>query len=257
MKKIAFTFIVLASLATSIAYGASYGLNGRSVDLEVSSSQFLSITDASQSGLDITGDLSISVWANHESFGWNAFVSKRSDTGNQRSYLFGQNSSVAIAVQLSSTGSDATNTNYTFDFSPTLGVWYHYVMVFTASSDPIVYVNGSLVVKNVDDTPPASLHDSTAPFRIGQGRDSDLIMDGMIDEVRIYNIALTADEVANLYSRNSQASPKRGSSLKGYWRLNNGSLILDESGNDNTLTNNNSALFVTDVPWAGNIPTGI
>jgi hypothetical protein len=39
----------------------------RSLDLERSSSQYAYITDGSQSGLDITGDLSISLWAKFES----------------------------------------------------------------------------------------------------------------------------------------------------------------------------------------------
>ena len=41
--------------------------NSHSLDLESSSSQYASITDASQTGLDITGDLTIELWAKFES----------------------------------------------------------------------------------------------------------------------------------------------------------------------------------------------
>ena len=37
--------------------------------------------------------------------------------------------------------------------------------------------------------------------------------------------------------------------LVGYWKLNNS--LLDETSNDNDLTNNNSATFSTDVPFSG------
>jgi len=40
--------------------------------------------------------------------------------------------------------------------------------------------------------------------------------------------------------------------LKGYWKLNDS--LLDETTNNNDLTNVNSAVFSTDVPFGGSPP---
>ncbi len=64
---------------------------------------------------------------------------------------------------------------------------------------------------------------------------------GSIDEARVYNRALTADEVANLYRLTAPTGTD--TSLKGYWSFNgqdmSGTTAYDRSGagNDGTLTN--------------------
>jgi len=55
-------FSLLVFLLPSFAFAAS-----ASIDLERSSSQYLSITDASQTGLDFTGDFTIEGWVKLES----------------------------------------------------------------------------------------------------------------------------------------------------------------------------------------------
>ncbi|MBU4422136.1 LamG domain-containing protein [Patescibacteria group bacterium] len=68
---------------------------------------------------------------------------------------------------------------------------------------------------------------------------------GSIDEVRIYNYALSADEIANLYSsakQNYVSAPPR-SGLVGYWTMDaddyNGTTLLDKSGRGNHGTDSN------------------
>jgi len=65
--------------------------------------------------------------------------------------------------------------------------------------------------------------------------------EGFIDEVRIYNRALSAEEVKNLYdsSKREYVTAVNGTGLGGYWKMNdnaNNSIVADSSGNNNTGT---------------------
>jgi hypothetical protein len=75
--------------------------------------------------------------------------------------------------------------------------WYHVVAVYSNSKTAYVYVNGAL--KNSGNE--ATLDwDSGAKFRIGRPFDNTYYFDGIIDDVRVYNRALSADEVKRLYN---------------------------------------------------------
>src|SRR5207247_6557818 len=64
------------------------GKIGNGADFESANNEFFSITDASQNGLDITGDLTISCWVKFESVvGIQAMTGKHDPTGNNRSYI--------------------------------------------------------------------------------------------------------------------------------------------------------------------------
>src|SRR3990172_1052049 len=67
--------------------------NTKSLDLELSSSQYASIADASQTGLDITGDISVVAWIDLEELPSTAttdftIIGKWTSASGKRSYLF-------------------------------------------------------------------------------------------------------------------------------------------------------------------------
>ncbi len=77
-----------------------------------------------------------------------------------------------------------------------LGTWMHVAAVFAASSRTEVWING--VLSGSAGAPPSAiLDDPTARFRIGCGESNDYVV-GSIDEVRMYNRALSAPEIAAL-----------------------------------------------------------
>ena len=67
MKKLLNKILALALLVCLIPNNVLASANTHSTDLESGSSQYWSITDASQTGLDITGDFSIEGWVKLES----------------------------------------------------------------------------------------------------------------------------------------------------------------------------------------------
>src|SRR3990167_3130654 len=67
--------------------------------------------------------------------------------------------------------------------------------------------------------------------------------DGLIDDVRVWSVFKTAEEIAASYNVELCCDE---TNLQGYWRLDNA--LTDLTTNTNDLTNNNSATFSVDIP---------
>src|SRR3989344_5462976 len=133
--------------------------------------------------------------------------------------------------------------------------WQHVVVIHDNSSltnDPVFYINGVLSATTEHQTPTgtAFASDSAQSLRMGERGDGLRTFDGLIDDVRVYNRALSSDEIKRLY--------KIGATLKVNTSVNTGTLkdglvglwsfdgkdmattiAFDRSGNNNngTLTN--------------------
>ena len=118
-------------------------------------------------------------------------------------------------------------------------IWTFVSVTYDASSGTMTLYKNS---EQVDQATGVPLHEeSTTTFigRYGSGK----VWCGDIDEVALWNKALSADEIAEIgYEANDfNATMNRGSyessnNLVGYWRMNEGegSLLSDASGNGNT-----------------------
>src|SRR3989338_3532519 len=127
----------------------------------------------------------------------------------------------------------------TSNLSPNMEEWYHVAVTYDGTNQKI-YVNGSL-----DNTGASAITPATTNVPLYIGRTLGLApdnSDGFIDEVRIYNRALSAAEIQALYKSGTvkYATPS-DTGLVGYWSMNegSGSYAGDSSGNKNngTLTN--------------------
>jgi hypothetical protein len=116
------------------------------------------------------------------------------------------------------------------------GVWY-FATVTRTSSGSQIYING-VSDGSVGAAGPGPSED---PTYIGRYYAlSNYFFDGIIDDVRIYNRALSADEIRKLY-KSGQATLKQGPTnggLVGHWKFDEGSGTSagDSSGNSNTGT---------------------
>lgn len=122
---------------------------------------------------------------------------------------------------------------------------WHYLLGTWDGTTMRGYRDGVLVSSYV----PAGSKDggSSAPFLIGAGTNSSLVktefMTGSVDEVRVYNRALSADDVSRLYKlqKPKVAGGTNSNGLVGYWPLDEGSGIRAEdmstNSNNGTLTN--------------------
>jgi len=229
--------------------------NTHSIDLELSSSQSLSIADASQTGLDITGNISIAAWIRLEQLpstaGTSFAIASKDDGGIVRSYLMQINSA---NDKLEMYCWDAVNnlTRFSMDTAfvgGDVGNWIHIAATVTiASTSAVFYKNGAVSANTTLATAATSIRNTADDFVIGARDNSpyDLYFDGMIDEVVITSDVITAGEAANLYAGYDASTIL--DNIGGYWKLNN--VLTDSSGNGNTLTNNGTATFSTTVPFA-------
>jgi hypothetical protein len=88
-------------------------------------------------------------------------------------------------------------------FEPTLnlvtGSWYHIVGVFDGSTKTLrAYLNGNALPSSY--TIDSGISNDTTNLYIGRWANSSYLLDGLIDNVRIYNRVLSAAEVQAIYT---------------------------------------------------------
>jgi hypothetical protein len=247
----------LSFLKLWIVRNTGQSTGATSMDFERSVPHSLEITDAAQTGLDISGDLTFEAYVNLESFatgGRDSIIfSKVLFAGENRSYSFGIKDTLALKLIVSGTGTDATTDEMTSSINPTLtvGEWVHLavtydVSIFTAT----FYQNGvQLGTTKVGPKSISSIFNGTAKFMIGSqeqdGGGANLSSwDGKLAQVRVWNVIRTAGEILANKDKDLVGNE---TGLVGYWKLRGN--ILDETSNNNDLTNNNSTPFVSDVPF--------
>lgn len=221
--------------------------NTHAVVLASASSQYLSITDASQTGLDLTGNFTIEFWvkmtSQPSSGAGYAMVSKWESVAGKRSYVieyFNDSGTLKIRSAISTDGSDANAHVGATDYTLTNGTWFHIAVTYdTTSEDMKLYVNGAL--QDTYATGLTSVFNSGSPFFIGATGDGTPAnyADAQFDDVRVWSSERTADEIEDFYDKQILVQ----SGLEGYWRLNNDS--TDETSNSNDLTQNGSPTFTT------------
>lgn len=135
--------------------------------------------------------------------------------------------------------------------SPVLSLnkWYHVVVTQTGATAPSIFVDGVLAPSSVVLSQGNEVVPSTQISTIGrQGAwATDLYWNGYVDDVRIYNRALNAAEIAALYTAGAPTKTsvtntnKLTSGLVGYWTFDGKNMTATQAtdiagGNTGTLT---------------------
>lgn len=238
----------------ALSFSGVQALNTHSVDLESGSSQYLSITDDSQTGLDITGDITMEAWVNVESQpSTNQSYTIVGKWGNNQSvnqsYLmrYGDESGTKKIIFIGNDGTDVRLAKADVNLSN--GTWSHVAVTWDASSSTaVIYVNGIAQTTTMSGVSITSIFNGSGTFVAG-ARDAgtfDEFFDGKIDDVRVWSRERTATEVADDRLRELNGNE---TGLVGYWKLNNS--LSDSTSNNNALTNNGSAIFDTATPFDG------
>lgn len=182
----------------------------KSADFESDNNEWLSIADAAQTGLAITGAISLGAWIKPESLSdanGHAIIMKYLTTGNQRSYalwLQPTTGSYYVRCNLSNNGTDVTAATGATALSA--GTWYHICAVYDHVTDIRVYVDG-LLDSNGAENPKAysgGIADKSSEFRLGRHPVDDWEYDGLMDEVFVFNRALSAAEVLEIKTNGIQ-----------------------------------------------------
>lgn len=223
--------------------------NTHSIELERSSSQYLSITDAAQTNLDLT-NFTYECWIKFETVaavGDCGLVIKYVTAGDQRSFgiRFINDPLSEIQIFTSTNGASGTEVARTVSWTPSVDIWYHIACVLNGGSFKF-YVNGSQ--QGTTQTGLGTPFNSTAPLEIGVYSPTGAYLDAELDDIRIWSDERTQSEINNYKATELVGNE---ANLVAYWKLNNS--LLDETSNNNDLTNNGAAVFSTDVPTFSSI----
>jgi hypothetical protein len=178
--------------------------------------------------LDITKQITIEFWAKRPSSISSIPISKWASGG--RTFQISWNNTGEIVADFSQDASASAGNRRIFTTTngfTSLNTWYHFVIVADVPMDDYkVYVNGKDEAGTKSWDVISSLYVSTAPLRIGN-RDvsgNESYFDGFIDEVRIYNRALSAEEIRYHYNRGGPVA---------HWKFDEGSGTTTYDGTNN------------------------
>lgn len=162
------------------------------------SGKYLKITDASQTGLDLTPPFTISAWVKFTAIGGGGLYTIVSKWGNNSSNNLAYNFSInddgagtaVLDFRVSANGTSATVVNGTTNLSN--NTWYH-VIAIADGTDLRVYLNGTLDCTPVSFT--SSVYNGIGEFRIGANHTVNTYpLTGSIDDVVVASHAFTATE---------------------------------------------------------------
>jgi hypothetical protein len=197
----------------TVTYAAAKINNGASIN---SSSNYLGITDASQTGLAITPNLSLSVWVKFNttpgSGGTRHLVGKYTDNSAVTNpgyaiWLANNGGLGGLILYLTAGGTDTSghgqSTSYVL-WTPTTGIWYHIIATYAAGTQVFTaYINGAAQTLTVISSAAAEIGTNTSKFTLGANDNSGTVrdwLDGALDEVGIWSRVLTSGEASSLYN---------------------------------------------------------
>ena len=163
------------------------------------------------SALNLTNKLTIAAWIKPEKRG-TQYVIKKSEQNAINGYELSLSSSGKIFFRYNQATSKDTyrlDSQSSYPFNGT--TWIHVAVTFDGSSIKI-YLNGILnSSKSYTSAVPIAVNNMT--LAIGSGNDGYRGLLGAMDDVRIYNIALTASEVNAIATINNNPSPPNAPTL--------------------------------------------
>src|SRR3990167_5190383 len=169
------------------------GIISNGADFERANTEYLSITDAAQTGLDLAGDFTMKLWVNFESIPANdeyyTFMSKFATSNRQYAFFLGKESDV---VKLLSFIGDGVNDGDqdTVTWTPSTATWYMVTLRYTHATLKIDFsVNAS--AQGAQQTSSVSLGAGGAAFRMGETEIASRLMDGILDEAGVWSRRLT------------------------------------------------------------------
>lgn len=230
-----------------------FGANTHSIDLERGSGQYLWAADSVS--VSVEGDITIEAWVKIDddpatSNLMYTVAGKANAADNEYAYWFAVSGvhdaeNVGLTAAYWDNFGVSLSDNHTHDLDIAIGTWTHIAMVADVSVPTIsFYADG--VEADTHGTSGSSnfIEDMDGRFHIGRNlAGSTRYFDGLIDEVRLWNDVRSEAEIND--NMNKEITGSEGD-LAGYWQLNDE--LLDQTANDNDLTNVNSGTFGTDVP---------
>ncbi len=251
-------FTVDASQIVSNSYytmGRSAAGPGHALDFD-GANDHISVSD--NADLDITDELTLESWVSLNTLPPDAdegIVAKYLGAGDQRSYSLEVNTSGNVVFNISDDGTDVTSlTSATVLATDQMT---QVSAVYNPGTSMSIYINGVLDATSSTSIP-ASIFTSTADLWIGASTEinADSLLNGVIDEVRIWDDVRTADEINDNIYRSLDVANE--SNLVAYYKFDDGiasgintnaDSLADYSGNDHVGVLTNLSLAGSATNW--------
>ncbi len=178
---------------STVLYNSDFLAGTKCADFEASNSEYLSIADGSQTGLDIISDLTLGCWIKLESNGiWQVAIGKYVENTQESYNLLIRATDNKLWFIVSSDGTSGGRSSVIGGTVLSTGIWYYITAVFDNSANTLkIYLNGKEDASGVCTT---AIFNGTAKFTIGS-QDGSSYFDGEIAEVVVWNTCLTPAEV--------------------------------------------------------------
>ena len=207
------------------------------------SGQYLSVADPSSGVLDFVdgSDFTITGWFNRDTAAADhTIVAKKNDQTTSAGYVvwIDNNGSTDYLSAEISDGTDTYSAVGTTNLSTT--GWHHFAIVWDDSNGLYIYLDGKLDGSTTSSTTSINSLANALAFRIGAESDAGVPFDGKIDDIKVYNRALSVDEVSKLAHTAVPIQPV-DTGLVGHWTF---------DGND--IDWSNTSAEIKDVSGRGN-----
>ena len=198
------------------------------------------ITISGASNLNISGDLTMSMWFKANSFTNYEYIFRLGSgtTINGDRMIGFKNSKISTNTYADTSGAYDVLGNTTLS----TGVWYHVAIVYS-SNTVIIYLNGNADSSSIPTTMGTISYVNTT---IAQSYNSNYF-DGSISNCSIWNSSLTSAQISEIYSEGipqNLLNHSAVSSLVSWWQLGSNSsfntnwTVLDEKGSNNGTSTN-------------------
>ncbi|MCB1631072.1 MAG: LEPR-XLL domain-containing protein, partial [Pseudomonadales bacterium] len=185
-----------------IVPGENYGVDdhfvpGR-IDGALQLDQYRWAEVAHDDALAMTGTLTFETWFRVDAYTgtWQALAYKGNGNGNQRSFTLWLNSSGYLHL---SSGNNQNQSINTANGSVKLGQWHHVAAVMDRDTGVMtLYLDGVAAASGALSTTPSTAN--TNPLYLGGVREGWGSFVGAIDEVRVWNLARSAGQIAADYA---------------------------------------------------------
>jgi hypothetical protein len=161
-----------------------------------------------------TGSHSLAAWVKSNSVSDQDIISKGTDQSNGYSYIMNANTDLGSNLFVCVVSPDGTAATLAARYSAAadnVGNWYHVACIYNSSAQTLdIYVNGVLSNGTLVGTVPSSIFNTTDEADIGQRSNGIGRWDGLIDDARMYNRVLTAQEVYAIYMSGAPRMQIRG-----------------------------------------------
>ena len=228
--------------------------NSYSVNFD-GSNDYLNVSGFNPNSLIGTGDMTFSAWFKIDIDSAVQRIMYMGHPTNNEDYLtlFFRNTNNTL--ELSARSGDAGNAAITGSTTLSTSTWYHAAFTRTGSTCT-TYLNGSQEGAVTDSEFSVALGST---FMLGTFKNVASYLDGFLDELAVWDVALDADAVTAIYNSgvptdltSDSGNYDNSGDLIGYWRMeeNTGTSVADSSTNSNAATLTNGPTFSTDVPVA-------